>query len=403
MTLIARIFSVSIVLIVGLLIILNSFPILALAASSNELKVSGWIPYWRDAQGMSDAKKNINKLDTINPFVFIAQPDGTIKDMGKLSDSDWKSSIRYAKQKKVEVIPTVMWSDGVAINAVLSSSTARTAHINAIYDMVKKGGYDGVDIDYESKLSTTIDFYSMFLKELKAKLEKKILTCTVEPRTPPESLYKVVPSNLEYANDYKAIGEYCDRVEIMAYDQQRADILLDEARSGEPYMPLSDIDWVEKVVQLALKDIPAEKIMLGVPTYGHHYQVMVAPNWYKEYQRIDSLNMPDSLALAKSYKVTPGTNKGGEQSFTYFPETSVFKILTSLPVPVGTQRGYEAASQALLFANATGQLVPFDLVWYSDASAVKSKIELAKKYDLRGIALFKIDGQEDATIWKLFN
>lgn len=400
MVIFKRLFFNLFLLLMGALIIFNSFPIFAFAAPKSDLEVSGWVPYWRDSEGIKDAKKNIRKIDTVNPFAFVVKNDGTLKDLAGLTNSDWKNFNKYADSKRVEVIPTVMWSDGVSIQTVLSSSTLREKHVDEIVKMVKKGKYDGVDIDYESKLSTTIDYYSLFLKELDAALGSKILSCTIEARTPPESLYKIVPAKIEYANDYKAIAKHCDRVELMTYDQQRADIKLNEEKAGTPYMPLSDADWVEKVVTLALKDIPAEKIMLGAATYGHHYEVTVAPNWYKNYRKIGALNIPDILDVAKEYKVTPGRNQAGEMSYTYFPESSVYKVLRALPVPKGTQKGNEAAAQALLYANLSGQTVTFNIAWYSDAGAVEDKIALAKKYDLRGVALFKIDGEEDSDIWK---
>jgi len=213
-------------------------------------------------------------------------------------------------------------------------------------------------------------------------------------------LYHQVPTNIQYANDYKAIAKWCDRVEIMAYDQQRADLILDKAKSGAPYMPVSDVDWVRKVVELALKDIPKEKLMIGVATYGHHYEVTVGPDWFKNYRRIGALNVPDVLDLAKEYKVTPTRNKAGEMSYTYLPKNSVYKLGSGLKIPKSTPKGNLIAAKALAHANKTEEEVMFNLVWYSDAEAIRQKIELAKEYDLRGIAIFKIDGEEDKNIWK---
>lgn len=363
------------------------------------LEVSGWIPYWRDSEGIEDALDHLSDIDRLHPFAFSVKEDGTLKDLAGLGDREWKNLIKKADTKNIEVVPTVMWSDGEAIHALLSNQTKRKNHINAIIKMVKAGRYDGVDIDYEAKLSETKDYFSLFLKELDKALGSKMLTCTIEARTPPESLYHEVPEVINYANDYTAIAKYCDRVEIMAYDQQRADIKLNSERKGNPYMPLSDVDWVEKVVKLALEDIPKEKIVLGVPTYGHQYTVTVAPEWFRDYKRVGAINLPDMLDIVDEYDVTPGRNDGGEMAFTYFPDSSIWKILKSLPVPKGTPKGMEAAQQALLFATMADMEVEVRYALYSDATAVKDKIDLAKKYKLRGVSVFKIDGEEDQDIW----
>ena len=336
--------------------------------------VAAWVPYWRAASGTAEIVKNISKVDIVSPFSFEMTETGTFKDPMKLDQDPYKSMIEVAKKNKKLVVPSILWwAEGSmrdSMDFVLKDDDLRLAVRLDIKDAVKKYNLDGIDIDFENKKAETKDAFSKFLTELSKDMHGmgKILTCTIEARTPLDSKYtKVTPEllkTIQYANDFKVIGKVCDQVRIMAYDQGNDDKQLAGQRT-DAYKPVADIDWVEKVLTLAMRDIPWKKIIVGVPTYGYKYEISRdANNAIKSYTRLGSMNWFYADQLAKELSITPTRDKSGELYYIYKKDNKEY------------------------------------LVWYSDAESIKEKVTLAKLYKIGGVAIFKIDGNNDQNIWK---
>ena len=354
------------------------------AALSSSFEVSGWIPYWRSATGTQEFLAHMDEFKEINPFAITVTADGRLKDQMNLTAAPWPQIQQLAKAKQIRVIPTVMWSDGNAIDKVLRNPVLRQAHIADIVAFVKNNNFDGIDIDYEAKLSDTQAYYSQFLKELYKAMGNKWVECEVEARTPEaERLAATSDDPKDYANDYKAIAKYCDRVRIMAYDQASVDQKLTSITQG-PYIPVADPRWVTAVLQNAMKTIPKSKITLGVATYGYEYKVTPVGTGYN-YKLQWAFNPKYATDLAAQLGIAPTRNIAGELSFIYHPQN----------VTAATNVNSASAFGAL--AQATDS--SFNILWWSDAQAVNDKIKLAKSLGLRGVSVFKIDGGADPALW----
>ncbi len=376
-------------------LIVLSLPVVTHAAP---LEVSGWMPYWRAATSTVDTTNHLSQLTEVNPFGFSVKNDGTLADTAKLTEEPWKSFIATAKAKKVRVVPTVMWSDGEAIHRILSDGPKRRALQDEIVKMVKERGYDGVDINFEGKKYETRVYFSTFLKGLYQKIGNKYVMCTIEARTPLDSRYDGTPPKDAslYVNDYKEINRYCDRVRIMAYDQGSIDLKLNKARAA-PYVPVSDPAWAEKVMLEAAKTIPKKKLVLGIATYGYEYEVKPLTEFGYRYSRLWALNPKYALDLAAQVGTTPVRNAAGELSFIY---KSAGESASGDTIPL-TQTNDPGLPQTVYSQAqfAAGITPPFNVVWWSDAQAIKQKIDLAKKLGIKGVAFFKLDGGQDAGMW----
>lgn len=372
-------------------------------ASAADLELSGWIPYWAAKKGATDARKHIELFDEVNPFTFTVQADGSIKDAGKMHASHWKKLFKSARKEGVRVVPTIMTSDGATLDRILRDPTLRARHIATIVEMVERGDYDGVDIDYEGKKAETKEYFSLFLKELDIALKDKWLSCTIEPRTPVPDRYTGTPPAAAYifANDFPSIGKYCDTVRLMTYDQQTIDQKLNAVTPG-PYIPLADVRWTEKVVNLTDNDIPKSKIMIGVATYGREWDVTVSPTGKFTYKSLWSFNPGYAKDIEDDFNVDASRNAANEMHVSYIPKKSTAPSQRTLErlAPAGTASGLEIAYGAREYARMHNVPVTFRYLSWSDAGALAGHVSLAERLGVRGISIFKVDGAQDKGTWK---
>ena len=342
--------------------------------------VSAWIPYWKGQQAVDEAVKNIKKIDIVSPFAYEVNETGVLQDKLKLDQAPFDGLIKAARENKKLIIPSILWTDKKSMETTLADAELRAVIIHDILAEIKKHKLDGIDIDFEGKSAETKDSFSAFIKEANAALHKqnKLLVCSIESRIPLDSRFDTVTpeiaKTMEYSNDFKVMNKYCDQVRFMAYDQMTTDLTLNKEKSktengqADFYKPVADIDWVEKVITLAMWDIKWSKIVIGVPTYGNKYEVIRGDNNKLSYKFIGSMNWFYADQKAKELNIIPTRNKAGELNFTYKENKN------------GIDHEY--------------------LIWYSDANAIADKVNIAKLYKVGGIAIFKVDGNNDPDIWK---
>ena len=95
------------VLVFGLLLA-ALFPVSSFAATAPKLVYSAWMPYWAKASGTPVALQHLATFNSLSPFAYEVEDDGTIVDSMKLATDPWTTLIASSSQKKVKIIPSIL-------------------------------------------------------------------------------------------------------------------------------------------------------------------------------------------------------------------------------------------------------------------------------------------------------
>ncbi|ACL70927.1 chitinase [Halothermothrix orenii H 168] len=283
---------------------------------------------------------NHRYVDMVAPFWFTANPDGTIKSRygGHQYEVD-----SFSKRQGLELLPLI--NNNQKNNMILVDSDVRSKTIKNIVKLVEKYNYNGVNIDFEFIPPWTRNGYTQFIKELSSELNKKNkkLTISVFPKID-------VPMELQGAYDYAALGKLVDRVVIMTYDHHWP--------SGDPG-PIAPINWVEKNIKYALEYIPNEKLLIGVANYGYDWP---------EGGPGRPISAKEAMNLAREKGVKVQWDTPSQSPYFYYQDNSGIK--------------HE--------------------VWFESSSSLAFKLELVKKYNLKGIAIWRLGNGTDR-FWEIID
>ncbi len=384
------------ILIIG--IVLAACVPIGVFAATTPFYYGVWLPYWQGQNGAANISQNLDKLNEVSPFSYEIGSGGALIDDLNIGNGSWAPWFSAVKEDNIKIIPTIADFDPTAIYNLLSSTASRQAEENRIAALVKAQNFDGIDIDFESMDSDTRPYYSLFIEGLAERLHPagKELTCTIEARTPPVDLYQTIPTNITsipYPENYSVLNQYCDEVRAMAYDEDTIDVELNATKGdGQLYAPVADPDWIKQVLSDTLPYINPKKVMLGIPTYGYEYEV----SWTSgvtTYTRVRAFDYLDAMERAASMDITPTRDNADELSFVYTSST----YLSEPPILVTDV----LSTEPLIFdtpppANATTTF----FVSFPDATSIADEIKVAKADGLRGVMLFKADGDIDPATWQ---
>ena len=308
--------------------------------------VAASIPYYDQQRAFESAKKHTDLFTDISFWWYSVLPDGDIGLLDERYTKVNRGMVRQLQDKGIRVIPHIAnytrgeWTPENA-SVVIRDPTLRSTHVRNIVDLVMREGYDGIDIDYESLTDGDREPLVTFLTELSAALHEhdKLLTISVQPKI---SDAGDGPHNR--AQDYAAIGEVVDRVNVMTYDYSYSD--------SDPG-PVAPLNWVDDVLAYTTTQIPPGKVVLG--------NVLLGYDW--------------------------GRGEG---------KTVTWEQATDLADDNGADIEWDNDTQSpwFRFNGADG----LHEVWFENAESTAQKLDLVNKYDLGGTFFWRLGG-EDPDTW----
>ncbi len=293
-------------------------------------------------------------LQVISPSYFNLDENGNLAT-SKLLD---ESFIVQMHEREIKVVPFLSnhWNRELGKKAL----TNRENLASQIVEVIEMYDLDGVNIDIENVTHIERNDYTDFIRILREKLpEDKEISVAVSAN----------PYGVEVgwhgSYDYSEMVKYCDYLMVMAYDQ---------SYYGSQPGPIAGIDFVEKSIQYALEKAPSEKIVLGIPFYGRYWN-----SGEEKSGRGIHLTVLDTLL--KKYNAETVYNE------EYKSPMATFEIKED-------DESFYVFGRMLTLGNYT--------IWYENEESIKAKLDLVKKYDLKGTGSWSL-GQELPSTWEYYS
>jgi chitinase len=241
-------------------------------------QVIGFLPYWLLDRAQADYSDDLTtltyfslRLDGSGHIVKLTNPQEEDPGWHDLSSGKLDPFFANARENHIKLSLLISSGDTNAINKLIKKPIQHADNlINDVTPLMKKYHFSdlNLDIEYTSSASNTGSaHFTQFIKEIKQQLTKqKLGTLTVEIST-----LDVINHNLI---NPQTIAPYADTIVLMAYDYHSTDSLV----SG-PVAPLNgagkNLEYdVTAAVAKALRSIPPNKLILGVPLYGYEWETL---------------------------------------------------------------------------------------------------------------------------------
>ncbi|MBP7359457.1 MAG: glycosyltransferase [Prevotella sp.] len=292
-----------------------------------------------DPQSFLSLKRNIKKLNLVIPEWFFINPK-TDKLEVKIDHKGYD----LMKKNSIPVMPMLTNNykekfHGESIGRIMHNPAKQKAFINDALKQCIKYKFAGINLDLEELQENTDEYVTEFVKEMSDVFHAHGLYVTQD----------IMPFNTDY--NVKDLAKYDDYLFVMAYDEHASD-----GTAG----PISSQKWIEAVVDDLAKDVPSEKIVLGLAAYGY--------DWTAKGDNNQNVSYNEALSIASD------------------TEADI---------------SFDEDTYNLNFAYADDDQTVHQ-VYFTDAATTFNVMRFGAEYGMAGYGLWRL-GSEDDRIWQFYN
>lgn len=287
--------------------------------------------------GFAESTANMTGVNVISPTWYsIIDNEGNISS---LASSDY---VAQAHEKGLQVWGLVdNFNENISTTEILSRTSSRQNLVRQLVDAALSAGLDGINIDFEYLEEAVGIHFLQFLRELSVETHKNNLVLSVD---------NPVPEDFTSHYDRAEQGRVVDYVIIMGYDEHYV--------GSEEAGSVASLPWVEQGIKDTLTEVPAERVINAVPFYSRLWKTLAGT------LSSEAIGMGQAQEVVQKYKVETYWDKNTSQNYGAFEsEGAEFQI------------------------------------WIEDAQSIAEKVKLSSKYNLAGVAAWKL-GFESSDVWQ---
>lgn len=221
--------------------------------------------YYVDRESSFDSfREHVDQIDIVSPAAYSVDGDGVV--WGEVDPR----LIQLAKERSVAVMPLIHnpGFDQEMLHRLLESEPARGRTIDALVELCRRHGFDGIQFDFENLHMTDRDSFTAFHREAARALHEAGFRISIAVVHRPDALpgptryHQWIFKNWRAGYDLEALADAGDFVSVMSYSQHTR---------RTPPGPQAGLPWVREVAEYFLQHMPPDKLSLGIPLGSQHW------------------------------------------------------------------------------------------------------------------------------------